>query len=174
SPWLVVGAVPVSPAPVEFGAASGDELRRWVRQHVTGWPAPVAIGSEPPETHAGRLTFVPSRRPGQPAGTYYCELHADGSALGALQLGTLRDSPPDGGEVWALGEGAVAWVTVAMVRLVAAFAEHTGVPGEAVVESTITSSVDADRAVPIVVWSHADQTYGPAGDRRLAEVTRFP
>ncbi|MET7337715.1 hypothetical protein [Nonomuraea sp. NPDC005650] len=91
------------------------------------------------------LTFVPPRRPGQPAGTYHCELHADGAALGALQVGALRDSPTDGGKVWALGEGAIAWITVAMLRLTAAFADQSAVLGEAVVEATITSAVGATR-----------------------------
>ncbi|MEV0388131.1 hypothetical protein [Nonomuraea sp. NPDC050643] len=165
SPWLVVGAVPVRPAPVGFGGARADELRRWVRRQVADWPAPVAIGSEPPETGAGRLIFVPSPRP---AGTYYCELHADGSALGALAVGALRDSPSDGRQVWAVGEGAVAWITIAMVRLIAAFAEHTAALGEAVVETTIITPAGA---APTEVWNHAGQVYGPAaGVRRLTQV----
>jgi hypothetical protein len=163
SPWLAVSAVPVRPASAEFGATSGDELRRWVRQQVAGWPAPVTIGSGQPEIRAGKLIFTPSR----PPSTYYCELHADGSALGALQVGALRDSPPDGGQVWALGEGAVAWITIAMVRLTAAFARLATVVGEAVVEATIIPSADA---VPTEIWNHAHDLYAPAGDRRLTDV----
>jgi hypothetical protein len=163
SPWLVVSAAPARPASAGFGATSGDELRRWIRRQVADWPAPVAIGSERPQTRAGTLIFTPSR----PPGTYYCELHADGSALGALQVGSLRASPPDGGQVWALGEGAVAWITIAMVRLTAAFARHATVLGEAVVEAALVPSAGA---VPMEVWNHAHDLYGPAGDRRLTEV----
>jgi hypothetical protein len=158
-----VRAAPVRPAAAEFSATSGDDLRRWVRQQVADWPAPVGVGSEPPETSEGTLTFAPSR----PPGTYHCELHADGSALGALPVGSLRDSPPDGRQVWALGEGAVAWITIALVRLTAAFAVHATVLGDAVVEATIVPSAGA---VPTEVWNHANNLYGPAGDRRLTEV----
>ncbi|RBQ20671.1 hypothetical protein DP939_06190 [Spongiactinospora rosea] len=165
SPWLVVGAVPIQPTPVELVPASGDELRRWLRQHVADWPAPIPIASEQPETYADKLTFIPSRSPGRPATTYYCELHADGSALGALQLGTLRDSPTDDSEVWVLGEGAIAWITIALLRLTAAFAHRTMVLGEAAAEATITPGAGA----AMEVWNHAGSTYGPAGDHRLSE-----
>jgi hypothetical protein len=62
----------------------------------------------------------------------------------------------------------VAWITLALVRLTAAFAVHATVMGEAVVEATIAPSAGA---VPAEVWNHANDLYGPAGDRRLTEVT---
>ncbi|MEO3854787.1 hypothetical protein [Acrocarpospora sp. B8E8] len=170
SPWLVVSAVPVRPASVEFGAASGDELRRWMRQQVAVWPAPIITGSDQPETRADSLTFAPQRPPGQPVKGYYCQLNADGSALGALQVGTLRDSPADGTPVWAVGEGAVAWITIALLRLTAAYADHATVLGDAAVELTLTSPTAADRTAPIEVWNHNTQTYAPAGTHRIADV----
>ncbi|MFI7446267.1 hypothetical protein ACIBQX_02095 [Nonomuraea sp. NPDC049714] len=163
SPWLAVSAVPVHPAPAGFSAASGGELGQWVSRQVAGWPAPVPIGSERPETHADKLTFTPSR----PPSTYHCELHADGSALGALQVGSLRDSPPDGGQVWAVGEGALAWITIALLRLTAAYGIHTGVLGGAVVEAAVISPGDG---VPMEIWNHAHGLYGPAGDRQVTEI----
>ncbi|GAA1011969.1 hypothetical protein Aple_013970 [Acrocarpospora pleiomorpha] len=166
SPWLVASAVPVCPASLEFSVSSGDELQRWVRQQVAVWPAPISIGSDQPETSADRLTFAQRRSPGQSATGYYCELNAAGSALGALQVGALRDSPADGRPVWAIGEGAIAWITIAMLRLTAAYADHATVLGDAVVELTITSPT----AAPIEVWNHNNQAYGPAGTQRIAGV----
>ncbi|GGL85805.1 hypothetical protein GCM10010095_83290 [Streptomyces anthocyanicus] len=121
SPWLVVSATPARPAPGALGTDHGDQLRRWVAQQVADWPAPIPLGTEPPDLRPDLLAFAPPRSSGRPVSTYYCELHADGSALGALQVGMLCHSPPDGSRVWALGEGAVAWITIAMLRLVAAF-----------------------------------------------------
>ncbi|MGW6456104.1 hypothetical protein ACWF94_09280 [Streptomyces sp. NPDC055078] len=170
SPWLMVSAAPACPAQAGFNADSGDAMQRWVRRQVTDWPAPVAIGSEQPDIRADKLTFAPPRPPGRSAGTYYCELHADGAALGALQVGTLRDSPRDGRQVWTLGEGAVAWITIAMLRLTAAFARQAAVLGEAAVEVTLIPAADPDQAAPMEVWNHADKAYGPAGDRRAGGI----
>ncbi|MDF5753458.1 hypothetical protein [Spongiactinospora sp. TRM90649] len=85
-------------------------------------------------------------------------------------MGTLRLSPADGTRVWALGEGAVAWLALAMSRLAAAFAAHAEVLGEAAIDMTVTSPGHAVQAAPIEVWNHADRTYGPAGGRRLADI----
>lgn len=171
SPWLVVAAVPAHPAPAELPATSGEDLRRWLRQHVAHWPAPIAIGAEPPQPRPdGALAFAPSRHPGHPAaGGYYCEFHPDGSALAGLQVGTLRDSPADGRKVWALGEGAVAWITVALVRLLAANAARAlgERDAELALEAALILATDPEHAAPIEVWNHAGTTYGPAGDRRL-------
>ncbi|MEV5893265.1 hypothetical protein [Nonomuraea fuscirosea] len=186
-PWLVLGTVPLDRPPAgpgpaagsglaeESSLAGGEELRRWVRRHVDAWPAPIGIAAEPPELHPGRIVFTPPRHPGRPAGTYSCELRADGSALGAVQVGTLRESPSDGGEVWAIGEGALAWLTIALLRLLTSYATYatysTGQEtrsGGAVVEATVIPATGDGRVVPMEVWNHDGGAYGRAGVRRLA------
>ncbi|GAA1641864.1 hypothetical protein GCM10009733_043620 [Nonomuraea maheshkhaliensis] len=100
-----------------------------------------------PPADQDRAVFTP---PGRPAGTYYRELHADGSALGALQVGTLRESPSDGGEVWAIGEGALAWITIALLRLLASYAtraDETG-SGEGAVEAVVIPATGDPPATP--------------------------
>lgn len=172
-PWLVLGVVPLGRPPAGSGLAAGtgladgDALRRWVRRHVDAWPAPIGIASEPPEPHPDRAVFTP---PGRAAGTYYCELHADGSALGALQVGTLRASPTDGGEVWAIGEGALAWITIALLRLLTSYATRAGETGsgEGAVEAVVIPATGDGRVVPMEVWNHDGGTYGRAGVRRPA------
>lgn len=165
-PWLVLGTVPLDrPTAGSEAVAGGDELRRWVRRHVDVWPAPIGIAAEPPELHPDRTVFTP---PGRPAGTYYCELHATGSAFGAVQVGTLKESPSDGGEVWAIGEGALAWLTIALLRLLTSYAAHATGWGGAGVEARIIPAAGEGPVVPMEVWNHDGGAYGRAGVRRLA------
>ncbi|MFC9748963.1 hypothetical protein [Streptomyces niveus] len=146
-------------------------MREWVRRQVTEWPAPIPIGSNPPSICPDVLTFTPARPPGHGAIRYHYELHSDGSALGALQIGSLRDSSADGRQVWALGEGAMAWITIAMLRLNAAFARHVSVLGEAEVHVTVVCPAGPGPTAPMQVWNHAHAVYGPAGNYRSGDVS---
>ncbi|MDG4769761.1 hypothetical protein [Solwaraspora sp. WMMD792] len=170
-PWIVVATAPAtsgggSPRPV---ALTGDELQVWVRRQVAVWPAPIPIGVDQPQSRSGGVTFASAHLTAGPAGRYHCALEADGSSLFALAVGALRDSPDDGAQVWALGEGAVAWLTVATLRLAAAYAEYVGALGNAVVQLGIASGRPGGGAVPYEVWRHGDHGYAPAG-RRLVRV----
>ncbi|ROO58734.1 hypothetical protein EDC02_0501 [Micromonospora sp. Llam0] len=178
-PWIVVATAPATSAggssrPV---AQTGDDLQFWVRRQVAVWPAPIPIGVDQPQLRSGGVTFAsahltagPAAGPASgPAVRYHCALEADGSSLFALAAGALRDSPGDGAQVWALGEGALAWLTVATLRLAAAYAEYAGAPGHAVVQLSIASYGPGGGAVPYEVWNHGDHGYAPAG-RRLARV----
>ncbi|QQM38176.1 hypothetical protein [Streptomyces liliifuscus] len=171
SSWLVVSTSPAHPASAEFNAASGKDVQRWVGRQVADWPAPIPLGGEHPDVRTDRLSFAPPRQPGRTANSYYYEFHSDGSALGGLQVGTLQNSPPAGEPVWALGEGAVAWITIAMLRLNAAFAGHVSTLGEAAVQVTVICPVDPSPTVPIQVWNHAGGVYGPAGKRQYTSVS---
>ncbi|MFD9196256.1 hypothetical protein ACFWCA_49710 [Streptomyces phaeochromogenes] len=170
SPWLVVATSPAHPASADFNAASAKDIQRWTGVQVADWPAPIPLGGEHPDVRTDRLTFAPARQPSRTANSYYYEFHSDGSALGGLQVGTLQSSPPDGEPVWALGEGAVAWITIAMLRLNAAFARHVSALGEATVEVTVVRPVGPSPTTPIQVWSNAAGAYGPAGRRQYAAV----
>jgi hypothetical protein len=170
SPWLVVATSPARPASADFDAASGQDIRRWIARQVAAWPAPIPLGSEHPDVRTDRLTFAPPRQPGRTANSYYYEFHSDGSVLGGLQVGTLQHSPPDGEPVWALGEGAVAWITIALLRLNAAFARHISALGAAAVDVTVVCPVGPGPTAPIQVWNHAGGAYGPAGKRRYTSV----
>jgi len=167
SPWLVLSTTPTRPAQTGSVAAQSDELRRWVRQQAADWPAPIPVGSEPPVIGADKLTFTPPHPPGE-AERYFYQFHSDGSALGGLQIGALRDS--DGQPVWALGEGAVAWLVIAMLRVNAAFARRLSVTGEAEARVTVVPPAASGPAVPLEVWNHAGGTYGPAGGHRAGGV----
>ncbi|WP_328847355.1 hypothetical protein [Streptomyces sp. NBC_00258] len=170
SPWLVVSTSPAHPASAEFNAASGRDIQQWIGRQVADWPAPIPLGGEPPDVRPDRLTFAPARQPGRTANSYYYAFDSDGSVVGGLQVGALQNSPPDGEPVWALGEGAVAWITIAMLRLNAAFARHVSALGEAAVEVAVVCPVDTSPTVPIQVWNHAGGAYGPAGTRQYTGV----
>lgn len=171
SPWLVLSTSPARRASAEFDAASGGAMHQWVQGQVSGWPAPLPVGSTPPGIRPDVLTFTPPQPRGRGASRYYYELHSDGSALGALQIGALRESPGDGGQVWALGEGALAWITIAMMHLNAAFARHVSVLGKAEVIVAVVHPTGPDSTTPMQVWNHADTIYGPAGGSRTSDVS---
>lgn len=161
--WIVVSAAPAAhPAgPVEV---TGDDLRAWVRRQVSAWPAPVPIGTDEPRLDAVAVTFAPAGS----ADRYRCTLGRDGSSVLALPAGAERESPGDGVPVCVIGEGAVAWITVAAARLAAAYAEHVGVHGDMSLEVAIAPRGDGP-AGPYEVWNHGPHGFGPAG-RRLAAV----
>ncbi|WP_455771841.1 enoyl-CoA hydratase-related protein [Streptomyces niveus] len=77
----------------------------------------------------------------------------------------------DGRQVWALGEGAMAWITIAMLRLNAAFARHVSVLGEAEVHVTVVCPAGPGPTAPMQVWNHAHAVYGPAGSHRSGDVS---
>jgi hypothetical protein len=184
SPWLVVSTAPARPASGAFMAADGDALQLWVKRQVSDWPAPLTIGSTPPDVAPDTLTFTPQRPPGESGesgesgdygqsggsgrsgasvGTYYYEFRSDGSALGALHIGVLRDSPSEGRPVWALGEGALAWITIALLRLNAAFAQRLTVMGRTAVSVAVVHPTAHETTAPVQVWRHVDGTYSPVG-----------
>jgi hypothetical protein len=124
--------VTTAPAGRPAGGTAADP-RAWVRGKVAVWPAPVPVEA--------------------------CRLEADGSTVVVLPVGATRASPVDGSVVGAIGEGAVAWITVAAVRLAAAHAEHRGITGEGLVR------VEISGGGPFEVWNHDGTAFGPAGDR---------
>ena len=174
SPWIVIAAVPGESVggPADL---AGERLRAWVRQQVAVWPAPVSLGRDLPRLrvgdgdvapaavgpHIGTATFASMRSPVE---RYHCTFGADGSSVLALPVGGLRDSPADGERVLAIGEGAVAWITVAGLRLAAAFAARTGARGRALVELTIGSSGDGGAAT-YEVWNRDAHGFRPVGNR---------
>ncbi|MFI5957561.1 hypothetical protein [Cryptosporangium sp. NPDC051539] len=127
--WVVVAVVPAEP--VE--GSVGEQLQAWVREQVAVWPAPVAIGCNRPHVEDGSATFASPER-------YHCAFGADGSTVLALPVGGLRDGAAAGEPVWAIGEGAVAWITVAALHLAGAFAARTGVRGSALAGLTVRAS----------------------------------
>jgi hypothetical protein len=149
--WIVVVAAPGGPAggPADL---RGEPLREWVRRQVAVWPAPIPIGEELPRPGAGTATFAGER--------YRGTFGADGSCALALPVGAPRDSPADGVRVVSIGEGAVAWIVVAALRLAAAFAERAGVRRDLLVEVTVTGG-----AAPYEVWNRDARGFGPVGDR---------
>jgi hypothetical protein len=163
SPWLVLSTAPVRPASGTPMAADSDALQRWVRQQVSGWPAPLPIGLTPPDVQPDKLAFTPPRGPGESANKYYYEFHSDGSALGGLQIGVLRNSPSEGRLVWTLGEGALAWISIAMLRLNAAFAQRLTVMGQTEVKVTVVYPATPGLTAPLQVWQHTNGTYSPVG-----------
>lgn len=166
-PWLLLVAAPVRGARGSFDEAGTARLRDWARDHVASWPGPVPIAAEPPLVQADRVVFSPAPSSDALGARYRCEFHADGSALIALAAGGFRESPADGVPVWAIGEGAIAWITIAALRLAAAYSDRAGVLGRAMVETAVTPYGD-DGASPIEVWNHDRHTYGPAGGRLVA------
>jgi len=153
-PWIVVAAAPAGPV-AGMADLRGEPLQAWVCRQVAVWPAPLAIGEEPPRPDGDAATFAGER--------YRCTFGADGSCVLALPVGARRDSPADGVPVWAIGEGAVAWIVVAALRLAAAFAERAGGRGELLVEVAVTG---ADG--PYEVWNRDAHGFGPVGERRAA------
>ncbi|WP_067899769.1 hypothetical protein [Actinomadura chibensis] len=174
-PWLLLVTAPVRDAHGSFDDAGSARLRDWARDQVASWPGPVPIADEPPLVQADRVVFSSASASASasapssdaPGARYRCEFHADGSALIALAAGGFRENPVDGVPVWAIGEGAIAWITIAALRLAAAYADRAGVLGGAVVETAVTPYGD-DGASPIEVWNHDRHTYGPAGCRLVA------
>lgn len=167
-PWIVLDTVP-SGAGSRGRQADAPTVAGWASRHVADWPATFAIGTEHVDWSAGSLLLTPSRAGARPAATYCCKLRDDGSSMLAIQLGARR-AGADGIPVWVVGEGAIAWLTIALLRFGAAYAERVGVTGDATVGLSLRPAVDLQQAAPFEVWNHDAGTYAPAGDRRLQEV----
>ncbi|MFG1604460.1 hypothetical protein [Actinoplanes sp. NPDC049265] len=162
SAWIVIRSVPVAPAAGQADVGA-EELRTWLRRQISVWPAPLAIGVDKPRLDDAAVVFEPA----QSTDRYACRLGADGSLVLALPAGGIRESPIDGERVRVVGEGAVAWITVATTRLAAAYAERAGVHGDTSLELAIASS-ERSQDASFEVWNHGPDGFGRAGTRLAA------
>jgi hypothetical protein len=97
---------------------------------------------------------------------HYCALYADGSSLLAVQIGVLREATESRDAVWSIGEGAVAWLSVAFVRLAAAWAAEAGVIGDGACDLRLLSAASPKDQIDIQLWNSAGGADAPASDMR--------
>lgn len=167
TPWVVVTAAPL--APVVSPSHPVSASTEWVRREVTTWPAPIPIAPEPSAVREDRV-IISSADAADPAGIgYHYEFSGTGAALIGIAVGRRIQSPVDGARVWAVGEGAVAWIVIAALRLAASHAHRIGVRSEIVVEAAITTPADTT-VVPLEIWNHDRGEYAPAGRRAVQVV----
>ena len=164
--WLIGTCVPERQAALTFDPAAAAEAQNWVRKEAGSWPAPLKIGDSLAECRPrDRLIFSPaSEWSAGPA--HYVELHADGACLIAVQIGNLRDAPEARGKLWAIGEGAIAWISVSLVRFVAAWAAQANILGPACVDLRLFSSAAPEDQADLQLWNFAGGANAPAGEAR--------
>lgn len=172
TPWLVVATTPVAPIAPTSGSEPGS-LIEFVRGEVASWPAPIPLASDPPSILDDRVVFSPAHLSDTAGGRYHAEFHSDGSAIVAIAVGSRRTQSLDS-VVWAIGEGAVAWIVIAALRLTAAYADRVAAIDEVCVEATITSPRDTMEA-PLEIWNRDQRGYAPTGQRctELEPVSRL-
>ncbi|WP_119696560.1 hypothetical protein [Microbacterium halotolerans] len=159
SAWFVLAAAPVDEAQLTTEPA---ELAAWIREEISQWPAPIPVANGAQLVGAEQIVFLPAGSTDAPGPRYRAEFGRDGSSFIALAIGARRESPVDGEEVWAVGEGAVAWIVVAALRLGAAYAVRDGGSGDLLVEARIV----APAHTPIEIWNHDRGDHAPAGNRK--------
>lgn len=157
--WITVKATPSAPM-TDSHRLSGEALAAWVRNHVSTWPAPIPLGAEEPRTAPGLFVFSSDG----PDIRYVLEARTDGSSVLRLPVGGSRRNPADGETVLAIGEGAVAWISIAAVRLASAYAEHLGCRGELSIEVSLGESTAMD-SVPHEIWNRGPDGFHPVGTR---------
>ncbi|MCS7477147.1 hypothetical protein ACFFQW_44130 [Umezawaea endophytica] len=157
--WITIRATPSAPA-VGLSPLSGEVLAKWVRSHTSPWPAPIPIGAEKPHAGPGVFTFSPD----EPAGRYEFNAHTDGSSSLRLPAGGSRRNPTDGETVWAIGEGALAWISIAAVRLASAHASRLGCRGDLSVEIGLGESTPTT-TFPYEIWNRGNDGFHPVGTR---------
>lgn len=163
-PWTMVST---DLAGRRTGASRLDpnSLRRWVIAETSTWPAPIPFGRCAPHRVGDRLVATGRVDPSERADTCYADFGEDGSAIAALRLGTVDNKRPDDREVWAIGEGAVVWFTLAAARLVAAHGVRTDPNGAATLQIDL---IPPDDGRPLQMWNRQDGTHQPSSPTLIA------
>ena len=171
--WLVLTSVPEGKAAVKIDRQTAPRLQDWLRSAASTWPAPLKIGesqSEPPTDD--RLVFSSVPNGGAIPG-HYCELHADGACLAAVQIGTLKNAIDTPGKLWTIGEGSLAWLSICLTRLAAEWALQGDVVGPASLDFRLLSSAPQEDRSDLQLWSFASGTNRPASaPRQMTQPSR--
>jgi hypothetical protein len=166
--WFVLTAIPERVAVKSIDSESSVRVREWLRSEASTWPAPLKVGEGTCELRPGAQLVFFSKLNAGPLPKHYCELHADGASLIAIQIGNQRDAVGPPGMVWAIGEGALAWLSVCLLRLAAAWADREGVPGAAAMDLRILCTAAPKSQVGLQIWNFAQGDNAPASEVRNA------
>lgn len=163
SPWLVATCIPEQKAALLFDSEMAARVQAWTQGEVANWPAPIKVGEHLAQAGREKLAFTP-KNCGRIASEHYCELHADGASLIAVQIGKRREATESQDAVWAIGEGAIAWLSVTLARFAAEWASQAKVLGQASFDLRIFSSAAPEDQQAVQLWNFASGTDAPASD----------